>query len=569
MEESVTDRQATDRTARQFVTCEGRELRLLLQAGVAWLEAHHEYVNSLNVFPVPDGDTGTNMLLTMRAAYAEIAEDHSRHVGRIAEKIAHGALMGARGNSGVILSQIWRGFSRRIEEVPEFDAQQFAAAMREASNTAYKGVVKPVEGTILTVIRQAAEAAEIAVHSTVDLTEVLGRVVAQSHQAVAETPRLLKVLADAGVVDAGGEGLAIILEGMLRFLQGEPLDMTPGEFRPATLESVGAALDAVEPGQEWEVVLDFRPHRNLNLSAFYNHLEMMGTSIQLGEGKALYRLHIHLLKDRRYEPIDYVETLGTVVNVHMENLLDQLEQQTAAVARSTAGGPAMLLVEPQVVEPGKIAVIAIAPGEGIAGVLQSLGAAQIVSGGQTMNPSTEEILAAMESLNTDKVIVLPNNKNIIMAAQTACQFYSGEGRVVPTRTIPQGVSALLALDPDGDIDQVAEAMERCAGEVGTAEITIATRDVELDGVAVQSGHVLGLANGRICSAGPAMETVVRETLDKMGITDRELLTLYHGADTSADEADQMAELIQQWYPDLELEVVYGGQPHYYYIMSAE
>ncbi len=563
----MTSQQDTDRAEGRMTQCEGRGLKRLIKAGLTWLDRNHQAINALNVFPIPDGDTGTNMLLTMRSAYKEIAEDDTNHAGRIAQKVARGALMGARGNSGVILSQIWRGFSHEIESVEAFDVQQFAAAMREASDTAYNGVVKPVEGTILTVIRQASEAAETAAQSTDDLADALDQVVRRCHQAVAETPQLLQVLADAGVVDAGGEGLAIILEGMLRFMNGEPLDTALArEFQPLDLEAVGAAMEAVEPGQDWEVVVDFRPRRELELSSFYNRLEMLGTSIQLGQGDDLCRVHIHLPKEMRYEPIEFVETLGTVVNVHMENLLDQVDQQRGG---DRAAGPAALLMQKQEIEPGQIASIAVAPGSGIAEAFVSLGAARIVSGGQTMNPSTEEIVTAIEALDTDKVVVLPNNKNIVMAARTACQVSSKQARVVPTVNVPQGVSALLALEPDGDLDAVVEAMEAAASEVSAGEITTATRQVEFKGVAVQEGDILGLADGNIWCAGPQVEPVVKETLEGMGTAERELLTLYYGVDTTAQEAGEMADKIQEWYPHLEIEVIHGGQPHYFYILGAE
>ncbi len=552
------------------VTCDGKSLKRLLEAGLAWLDRNHQAVNALNVFPVPDGDTGTNMLLTLRSAYGEVAEDDSVHVGRIAQRIAHGALMGARGNSGVIVSQIFRGFARKLEPFPEFDARQFALAMREGSDTAYKGVVKPVEGTILTVARQAAEAAEIAAQSTTNLTDALSQVVNRCHAAVAETPRLLKVLADAGVVDAGGQGFALILEGMLRFLRGESLEAAlPAAYQPLSIEAVGAAMQTVEPGQDWEVVVDFRPGQALDLPVFYGQLETMGTSIQYGEGENLCRLHIHLGKEKRYQPIEFIEALGTVMNVHMENLLDQVERQQKGRGAALGQSPLLPPLVQNEVRPGQIAAVAIAPGEGIAQVFLSLGVSRVVPGGQTMNPSTEQIMAAITSLDTDRVVVLPNNKNIILAARTACEMSGKHARTIPTRNVPQGVSALLALDPDGDVDAIAEAMEALAAEVSSGEITTATREVELNGIQVKNGHILGLANGRVTSSGPDICQVLRDTLSEMGTQDRELLTLYYGAGTLPEQAEEMAEQIRHWYPSLEVEVVYGGQPHYFYIISAE
>lgn len=560
----MTSQQDVDLPVGRVIQCEGRGLKRLLKAGLAWLEYNHQSINALNVFPVPDGDTGTNMMLTMRSAYAEIADDDSRHAGKIAQKIAHGALMGARGNSGVILSQIWRGFSRAIEDLPAFDVHQFAIALREASDMAYKGVVKPVEGTILTVIRQASEAAEIAAQSTDDLTQAFYQVVSRCHQAVAETPRLLQVLADAGVVDAGGQGVTVILEGMLRYMRGEAFGL---EISPVEVREFEAAL-APHTGEEaynYDVQFIIKGY-GLDVLLVRDEIDAMGDSTLVVGDSTTIKVHVHV--DDPGIPISYGVSKGTLIDVVVENMHEQYQEFVRS--RSAAEPlPVPLLVEKPGIEPGQIAVVAVAPGEGIAEVFESLGVAKVVSGGQTMNPSTEEIIAAMEAIDTDKIVVLPNNKNIIMAAETACELSGKDGRVVRTCTVPQGVSALLAMDPDGDLDDVVKNMGLASAEVVTGEITTATRNVELNGVQVEVGHFLGLADGKICSAGQDIQAVVRETLEKMAIDERELLTLYYGTDTSAQQAEEMAELIQEWYAHVEAEIVYGGQPYYFYIMSAE
>ncbi len=559
----MTNEGETGQAPENVVLCEGRGLKQLLEAGMAWLDHNHQAVNALNVFPVPDGDTGINMLLTMRSALDEIADDESRHVGKIAQKVAHGALMGARGNSGVILSQIWRGFARQIEDLEAFGAREFAAAMREASDTAYKGVVKPVEGTILTVIRQAGEAAETAAQAGDDLTETFGKVVSRCHQAVAETPQLLQVLADAGVVDAGGQGLTLILEGMLRRMRGETVQVDLQ--LPAAAELEGAMLVHVAEGRyNYDVQFVIKGY-DLDTPVIRDKIDSMGDSTLVVGDSNTIKVHVHV--DDPGIPISYGVSRGTLVDVVVENMQEQFQEFVRTRAAAEAS-PVQLLEKPQV-EPGQIAVVAVAPGPGLASVLESLGVARVVSGGQTMNPSTEEIVAAMEEIGTDKIIVLPNNKNIIMAAKTACELSGKQARTVPTRTVPQGVSAALALMPDGDLDAVAEAMAEAATEVATGEITTATRDVELNGVKVQNGHYLGLADGQICFAGPDVAEVIRETLDRMEVEDRELLTLYYGTDVTSQDANQTAALAQEWYPHLEVEVVHGGQPHYYYIMSAE
>jgi DAK2 domain fusion protein YloV len=559
----VTSEQETRLPVGRMVLCEGRGLKKLMEAGLAWLEHNHQAVNALNVFPVPDGDTGTNMMLTMRSAYSEIADNDSRHVGKIAQGIAHGALMGARGNSGVILSQIWRGFAREIENLVGFNVEQFAVAMRRASDTAYKGVVKPVEGTILTVIRQAAEAAEIAAQSTDDLTEAFRMVVNRCHQAVAETPRLLQVLADAGVVDAGGQGLTVILEGMLRYMRGEAIWLAEELVGEAEFEKA-LAPHTGEEQYNYDVQFLIKGY-SLDVLIIRETIDGMGDSTLVVGDENTVKVHVHV--DDPGLPISYGVSQGTLLDVVVENMHEQYQEFVRSRAAAPVAVP--MVVQKQELVPGQVAVIAVAPGLGISQVFESLGVARVVAGGQTMNPSTEEILKAIEEVGTDKVIVLPNNKNIIMAAKNACELSSKHARVVPTRTIPQGVNALLMLDPDGELDDIIVGMETAAAEVATGEITTATRDVELDGVQVQVGHVLGLANGKVCCADADMSTVVKETLAVMEVEDRELLTLYYGADTSAQDAEEMAGRIQGWHPHLEVEIVDGGQPHYFYIISAE
>jgi hypothetical protein len=559
------------RLAAELRQCDGQGLKRLTRAALTWLDTNHPFVNALNVFPVPDGDTGTNMLLTMQAAHREIADSAENSVSRVAHAVAHGALMGARGNSGVILSQIWRGFARGLEGVEAFDADALVKAMQEARETAYRGVGKPVEGTILTVIKETSAAiAEERAHSP-DLRYLLERAVDAAHAAVARTPELLPVLKQAGVVDAGGKGLALVLEGMLRYLRGQPLDR-PVEQRIQTLDlaAVGAVMEAVEPGQEWETVVDFRPRGQVDMPTLYGRLEQIGTSIQVGEGDSLYRVHVHLLKSKRFEPIELAEELGTVVNVHMENLLDQLESQPGA------GAEAEPLPLAQV-QPGQIGVIAVSPGEGLARALAEAGAAGIVTGGQTMNPSTQDLLDAIHRLPTDRVIVLPNNKNIILAAQQAAELAAGAKQVavVPTRAVPQGIVALLELsnrllrEPEMDLDAARAAMEAACASVESGEVTTATRTVDIDGVSIEEGNLIGLHNGALKVAGKDLPATVMRLLEVMRVRERELITLFYGADVTAAQAEDMAAAIRAAYPKPEVHVYSGGQPHYHYILSAE
>jgi len=554
--------QRTILQAEKLRECDGRDLKRLAAAALAWLTTNHEIVNALNVFPVPDGDTGTNMLLTMQAAYKEVESKDEPNVGKVAHAIAHGALMGARGNSGVILSQIWRGFARGIDDRDEFMAEDFARAMREASDTAYRGVVKPVEGTILTVSKDVAVAAEVAAADSDDLRWILSQVVEAARVSVSKTPELLPVLKQAGVVDSGGQGFAFVLEGMLRYLQGLPLDVAPegSKFKPLDLAAVGLAMEAVEPGQDWEVVVDFRPKAEIDLPTFYSQLEAIGTSIQVGAGDSVYRVHVHLPKEKRQEPIELAESLGTVVNVHMENLLAQMDD-----IQSKAGG----LPAPEVAE-GQIVAVVVSPGPGFDQVFRSQArTVSLVPGGQTMNPSTADILAAFENLPTDKAIILPNNKNIQLAAQQAAQHTNKKVKVIPTRTVPQGIAAMLAFDPDGDLDEVAEAMTRRIGEVETGEVTIAVRSVEIDGVAVREGQTIGLHNGKLVCAADSLQSVMLDLLSQMNAADHELLSLFYGNGLARSDAEAMATAFTDHYANLEIEIHSGGQQHYHYIFSLE
>ncbi len=545
----------------QRTSLDGLTLKQLVEAGLTWLRTNQQVVNNLNVFPVPDGDTGTNMLLTMQSAYSEIVNLGHRSVGQMASAVAQGALMGARGNSGVILSQLWRGFARSLHGKELLDCQGLVAAFAEARDTAYKGVVRPVEGTILTVSKDVALAAEKALLETEDSVEVLRRCVAAADASVQRTPELLPVLEQAGVVDAGGKGLFFILEGMLRFLDGESLDSPLISVQPLSAMKLDSARSDVEEGQDFEVVVDFRPNGTLDVPKFYSQLESMGTSIQVGEGEGMYRMHIHVPLDQRYTPIDYVMTLGTITKVAMENLvaqMDEIESQTGESRLELAN-----------VEPGQVAVVAVSPGAGLSRIFASLGVAAVVSGGQTMNPSTKDLLDSFESLPADKIIILPNNKNIVLTAQQAREVTAKEVEVVPSKTIPQGLAAMLHLNPDGDLQKVAEKMNRALSTVVTGEITVATRSVEIDSVTVKEGQVIALLDGKLAVSSDTVEDACLTLLEKAKIDDYELITLFYGEDLNTSEANRIADLIREKYNDKEIEIQEGGQPHYQLILSIE
>ncbi|UCE00184.1 MAG: DAK2 domain-containing protein [Chloroflexota bacterium] len=540
---------------------DGQVLKFLIGAGLSWLRTNQEIVNALNVYPVPDGDTGINMVLTMQAAYDEIANSPESNFGKMIHAVAHGALMGARGNSGVILSQIWRGVARAADNIEVLDGPTLVAAFCEARDTAYQGVVRPVEGTILTVAKDIAKAAEESLAETEDPISILERVIKEADESVERTPDLLDVLKKAGVVDAGGKGLFYILEGMLRFINGESLDIPLAKVQPLSKMVLEDTYETIEPGQDFEVVVDFRPHGSLDLRKFYDGLEQIGTSIQVGEGDGLYRMHIHVEKDRRYEPIDFTMSLGTITKVAIENLIEQMEQ----IERESGKGK--LNLSP--VEPGNIAVIAVSPGSGISRVFASLGVAGIVEGGQTMNPSTEDILDAFEDLPTDKVIVLPNNKNIIMAAKSAADITVKNVAVIPSRTIPQGLAAMFRLNPQGDFEEIVAEMNAAIDEIETGEVTTATRSVEIDGVSVKEGETIGLLNGKLVTSARSLKEACSKLIEKADPDQFELLTLFYGEDVTKQDANQIADAIRAAYPHLEIELQDGGQPHYQFIISFE
>jgi len=540
---------------------DGLQLKKLASAGLTWLRTNQQIVNALNVFPVPDGDTGTNMVLTMQSAYDEIRNSPESNVGKMSRSLAHGALMGARGNSGVILSQIWRGFSRAIDLQECLDGPTLAQAFDEAQKTAYNGVVRPVEGTILTVAKDIAIAARESLDETQDPYEIIDRIVEAADNSVQHTPELLPVLKDAGVVDSGGMGLFFIFEGMQRYSLGLPLDVAIKTAQPLAAMQMDQSWDIIEPGQDFEVVVDFRPHATIDLQSFYYELEKIGTSIQVGEGDGIYRMHIHVPTESRYEPIDYTMTLGTVTKVHIENLLAQMEE----IQEQSDKGQLNLAS----VEPDQIAVVTVAPGPGIARVFASLGAAAIIEGGQTMNPSTQEIVSAFENLPTEKIIILPNNKNIFMAAEAAKDVTVKSVAVIPCRNIPQGLAAMLRLIPSGDFDSVVEDMNNALSDVETGEITTATRSVEIDGVQVKTGETIVLHNGKLVLATDNLEKACLGLMETAHAEYFELVTLFYGADTPHPEVIRIADAIRGAYPELEVEVQEGGQPHYQFIVSIE
>jgi len=554
----AVDTARVEKLRRQQIN--GQTVKRLVEAGLIWLRTNQQTVNALNVFPVPDGDTGTNMVLTMQSAWNEIKDLGHHSLSDMTGAVSKGALMGARGNSGVILSQLWRGFSRGVHGKEVLDGPTLVKAFAEARDTAYKGVVRPVEGTILTVAKEVAAATEAALQSTQDPIELLEIAVKAADEGVRKTPDLLPLLKQAGVVDSGGKGLFFILEGMLRHIYGESLETPLMTVQPISSMQMQGAMEVVEEGQDYEVVVDFLPSSDFELQRFYGRLEEMGTSIQVGEGDGMYRMHIHVPLEKRYEPIDYIMGIGTITKVAMENLLAQMDDIQKSKARRISFTK---------VEPGQIAVVVVSPGAGLSRIFASLGAAATVEGGQTKNPSTQDILNSFENLPTDKIIILPNNKNIIMAANQAKEVTVKKVAVVPSRTVPQGLAAMLSLNPNDELDVVAEKMTKALSHVKTGEITVAVRSVEIDGVKVETGQVIALLDGKLVASAGSVEEGCLELLEKAGAAEHELITLFYGQETSHAEANRIADVIRQKYASQEVEVQEGGQSYYQFIVSVE
>ncbi len=540
---------------------DGGDLKRLFFAALLWLKNHQPVINSLNVFPVPDGDTGTNMFLTMQSAYNEITDSKEKNLGKVIHMIAQGALMGARGNSGVILSQLLRGFARALDETESMDADLLVKAFAESRNTAYKGVVRPVEGTILTVSKDIAKAAEESLARGKDLVKILDEILIAADNSVKNTPNLLPILKQAGVVDSGGKGLFIILEGIFRYATGKSVDMEASEISEmkVDLDSIkfNELHDEVEDGQDFEIVVDFKPQGDLDLQRFYEDLSHIGTSIQVGEGDDVYRMHIHVPTENKYEPIDLVNKYGSVQKVYIENLLEQMGKGPKEEDFSNP------------VEEGQIAVVAVSPGNGISRIFKNLGVSRIVSGGQTMNPSTKDILQAFEDLPTNDVIILPNNKNIILAAEAAKKVSVKNVTVIPTKNISQGLVACLRLNPSGNYEEIIAEMTESLTEVESGEITTATRSIEINGVKVKKGEVIALLNGQLIDSSDTVIEACSNLLKKANTSDREHITLFYGQEVTKEMVDELVQLINHDYPNHEIEVHDGGQPHYQFILSIE
>ncbi len=544
---------------KQVDSVNGQVLREMFATATTWLEKSASDVDALNVFPVPDGDTGTNMLLTMRSAIEESYRAPDRSASAVIQAMAKGALMGARGNSGVILSQIWRGLAQGLAGKESSTGSDLADSLLQASMMAYKGLSNPVEGTILTVIKDASSAAEAeAAGGSNDLISVMSATVNAAKESVANTPSLLPVLREAGVVDAGGQGLYIILEGALLYLKGEVEQM---QFRKPWIIASSTPLAATRTPQM--IAADEEAYgyctefmlkgEGLNPDKIRTKLEKKGESLIVVGDESTVRIHIHTLDPGTV--VRYATSMGTAHQVSIRNM-DEQHQDYLAIQKERA--PAV-----------DVAIIAVVSGDGLSEVFTSLGVTAVVLGGQTMNPSTKDLLQAVESADSDKIIILPNNKNIVPTANQVSSLTEKIIEVVPTVTIPQGIAALLAFDYEADLETNTQLMEKAKSAVKSIEITRAVRSTQLGGLSIKKKQAIGFLDGDLVAAGENITDVLAEVLARLDLGGAEVITIYYGADTKPAEAEQVSVAIREQHPQLQVEVVRGDQPHYNYIVSVE
>ncbi|HEX3629602.1 MAG TPA: DAK2 domain-containing protein [Candidatus Dormibacteraeota bacterium] len=530
--------------------CDGRLFKEALLGSLAWLTINRDEVDALNVFPVPDGDTGTNMLLTLQSAVEDIRSQDDPDLSVMAKRAAHGALMGARGNSGVILSQILRGFCQGIGSEASVDGVGLARAFEQGAQVAYRAVMKPTEGTMLTVAREAARAARASAAQNADLTAVVKAAAEAAAAAVEQTPQQLPILKQAGVVDAGGFGLQLILEGFLKRMQGEKLESFE---RPSTHHARPKLVEA--PSGGWGYCTEFIINgEGLEVDDVRTELQRHGDSALVVGDESAIKVHIHTQEPAAV--ISYASGVGTLSRLKVDDMSSQHHRLQGEGARRPASSK-------------RLAVVAVASGDGFRRILESLGVDSVVGGGQTMNPSTQDILSAVESVPSDDVLVLPNNGNVIMTAQQVSELTRKRVRVVPSRSLPQGIAALFAFDFSADLEANANAMSHALKQVQTIEVTRAVRDSEVDGLTIAEGDVIGLLNDRIVEKGDSPEAVVRAVLKRIDPKKLGTITIYAGADVDEAEREALCAAVAGEHPTASIELQLGEQALYPYVVAVE
>ncbi len=553
-------------------TIDAKILSRMFLAGAKNLEAKKEWINELNVFPVPDGDTGTNMTLTIMSAAGEVGALADPDMEVLAKAISSGSLRGARGNSGVILSQLLRGFTKGVKNYTKLDAPALAAAMEKGVETAYKAVMKPKEGTILTVAREAAvKAMEIAEES--DNLELFFRAIFEHAEAtLAKTPEMLPVLKEAGVVDSGGQGLLEVFRGAIDGYLGKEIDYTQFETasaRPAVTKISAQTEADIKFGYCTEfIILLNKPLPDDELHSFKKFLNSIGDSIVLVADDEIVKVHVHT--NHPGQAFEKALTYGALSRMKIDNMREEHQEKLIKDAEKLAKEQAQKEEEENAQPPKDTGFIAVSVGAGLSSIFKELGTDHIIEGGQTMNPSTEDMLNAIAKVNAKTIYIFPNNKNIVLAANQARDLTEDkEIVVVPTKTIPQGITALINFQPDKNGQENLEAMMEAVSLVKTGQITYAVRDTRLDEKEIHEGDIMGIGDSGILAVGKGKENIARETVAAMVDDDSEVISIYYGEDVSEEDAVKLSEELEEAYPDCEIEVNQGGQPIYYYIISVE
>jgi uncharacterized protein len=544
---------------------DGIKFAEMVEMGAHHLFQNAGYVDSLNVFPVPDGDTGTNMNLSMTSGAKETEVQKSAHIGKTAQALSKGLLMGARGNSGVILSQLFRGFGKSIEKEESIDVKGLAAAFQAGVDTAYKAVMKPVEGTILTVAREAAAKGVVVAQTETDMVKFMEAFIEEAQASLNRTPDLLPVLKEVGVVDSGGQGLLFVYEGFLASLKGEPL---PARNESSLDDLINAehhrvqdfmSTEDIEFGYCTEIMVQIDPAKEpFDEMKFREELDPMGDSLLVISDEEVAKVHIHT--ETPGEVLNAGQKYGTLLKIKVDNMR---EQHSAIVNDTSAAAPAKKQ------EKIPYAVVTIAMGEGISKLLKSIGASYVIEGGQTMNPSTEDIVKAVREIGAEKVLILPNNKNIIMAAEQAAELLDIEAAVVATKTIPQGMAAILAFNPELSVEENKENMTSGFSHVKTGQVTFAVRDTSIDGVEIRKDDYMALSEGKIILSTPTMMDAAKEVVTTLVDEDSEIVTIIFGEDTNEEQANELAAFDEELNGDLEVEIVNGKQSLYPFIISVE
>ena len=550
-------------------TIDASMLAKMFLAGAKNLEAKKEWINELNVFPVPDGDTGTNMTLTIMAAAAEVHQIQDINMVKLAKAISSGSLRGARGNSGVILSQLLRGFTRSVAKHETLDSIALAAAMEKAVETAYKAVMKPKEGTILTVAREAAEKAMEIADETEDLQNFFEDIFTHAQNTLEKTPEMLPVLKEAGVVDSGGQGLIEVLRGAIDAYLGKEIDYS------FEVEAPAAKVTRITPEAEADIKFGYctefiillnEPMPEEEEHRFKEFLMSIGDSIVLVADDDLVKVHVHT--NHPGQAIEKALTYGALSRMKIDNMRE--EHQEKIIKDSQKLAQIQAEEEKKQMPRKEVGFISVSAGEGIKDIFRELGVDYLIEGGQTMNPSTEDMLKAIEQVNADTIYIFPNNKNIILAANQARDLTEDKKIVViPTKTIPQGISAMISYVPEKSTEENTEAMNETISYVKTGQITYAVRDTRLDEKDIHQGDLMGIGDGGILAVGKDAQEVAVETVRQMADEESEVISIYYGKDMTQDQAEALAEKLEEEYPDCDVEVNYGGQPIYYYVISVE